>query len=121
MVKYLILLLLLTLSKFSYAFNYVSHVAIAETTYSILDKRIAGNLNKIACNMINSEPDDKKNHYDNYEGVTCFSKIAITPDIRRNHKLSTIYKDYNADLQSNLIPFQNQVMNRPGFAGDSIS
>ena len=110
MAKYLVLLSLLTLGKLSYAFNYVSHVAIAETTYSMLDKRIAGQLNKIACDMIDSEPDDKKNHYDNYQGVTCFSKIAITPDIRRNHKLSTIYKDYDADLQSNLIPIQNQVI-----------
>ena len=110
MAKYLILLSLLTLSQFSHAFNYVSHVAIAETTYSMLDKKLQDNLNRIACSMIDSNTGDKKDHYDNYEGVACFSKIAITPDIRRSNKLSTLYSAYSADLQSNLEPFQDQVI-----------
>ena len=110
MAKSLILLSLLTLSQFSHAFNYVSHIAIAETTYSMLDKDLQDNLNRIACSMIDSNTDDKKDHYDNYDGMACFSKIAITPDIRRSNKLSTLYSAYNAELQSNLIPFQNQAI-----------
>ena len=60
--------------------------------------------------MIDANQGDKTNYYNNYDGVTCFSKIAITPDIRRNNKISTLYKAYNADLQSNLMPFQNQAI-----------
>ena len=110
MARSLILLSLLTLCQISHAFNYVSHIAIAETTYSMLGNNLQGKLNKIACSMIDSDADDKQDHYDKYESVACFSKIAITPDIRRSNKLSTLYSAYRADLQSNLEPFQDQVI-----------